>query len=395
MASFRDLILNSPALEPPPGVVPNLVNPPDLEKPGIAALSIGAVLITLAVSSRTYTKAVIMGKLLLEDYVLLGAFILYIVGYQTTAGMLVDHGFGINQWNVTIRYTLRYRYLLNIAVIIYAVVIAQLKIAIILQYLRVFVPSRNVIFWVLHAGIWLHAAFYIIFTFIEIFLCTHRVKSCGTKTQGKCFDCLTLNGWVAGINMCSDFLLVIIPQFVIWKLRMDIKKKWGLSAVFLIGILAGVCASLRFFYFFEIRRNGDYTYASAMMSIWSVPEITIGFVVMCLPTLPRLLTHLKHKPLVSSISRSLKTGFWARKSTSRGSDGSAGRPAASGEDRFAARKLRANVIVTDIEFHQLVEKTESDSTVDQDSGVHVGQEGRVGRVDSVEEVKAFSGDDVV
>jgi hypothetical protein len=67
MASFRDIILNSPALEPPPGVAPNLVNPSDLEKPGIAALSIGAVLITLAVGSRTYTKAVILGKLLLED----------------------------------------------------------------------------------------------------------------------------------------------------------------------------------------------------------------------------------------------------------------------------------------------------------------------------------------
>jgi hypothetical protein len=122
-------------------------------------------------------------------------------------------------------------------VIIYAVVIAHLKIAIILQYLRVFVPTRNLLFWSLHAFAWTHAAFYIIFIFIEIFLCTDRAMACGTKTQGKCFDCLTLNGWVAGINMFSDFLLVIIPQFIIWKLQIARKRKWGLSAVFLIGIL--------------------------------------------------------------------------------------------------------------------------------------------------------------
>jgi hypothetical protein len=118
-----------------------------------------------------------------------------------------------------------------------------------------------------------------------------------------------------------------------------------------------------------------------MMSIWSVPEITIGFVVMCLPTLPRLLKHLKHKALVSSISKSLKTGFWGRKS-GPGSDGSG---AAPNGDGYGGKKLRGNVIVTDIEFHQLVEKRGSDGKVNQDSGVHVG------RV----EVKAFNGDNVV
>lgn len=121
--------------------------------------------------------------------------------------------------------------------VLYGIIIAHLKTAIILQYLRVFVATRNALYWILHLLIWLHFAFYASFALLEIIMCTRRSKQCGPNIQGHCFDCLTLNSWAAGVNAASDLSLVIIPQIVIWKLRMKIKKKWGLSAVFLIGIL--------------------------------------------------------------------------------------------------------------------------------------------------------------
>ena len=39
----------------------------------------------------------------------------------------------------------------------------------------------------------------------------------------------------ASINTASDLIIVILPQPVIWRLELTRKRKWGLSAVFLLG----------------------------------------------------------------------------------------------------------------------------------------------------------------
>lgn len=41
----------------------------------------------------------------------------------------------------------------------------------------------------------------------------------------------------ASINTASDLIIVILPQPAIWRLELSAKKKWGLSAVFLLGAL--------------------------------------------------------------------------------------------------------------------------------------------------------------
>ena len=58
-------ILDSPALQPPPGVMPNFADPPNLRND---PLSISLLLIsTTVVWIRDYTKARVVGKLVLQD----------------------------------------------------------------------------------------------------------------------------------------------------------------------------------------------------------------------------------------------------------------------------------------------------------------------------------------
>lgn len=39
----------------------------------------------------------------------------------------------------------------------------------------------------------------------------------------------------AAINTASDLIIVILPQPVIWRLELGVRRKLGLSAVFLLG----------------------------------------------------------------------------------------------------------------------------------------------------------------
>ena len=64
---MEEIISNIPALKPPPGVTPNIENPPNLMVICFTFLVVMFIVILLAVSTRIYTKAIVIGKLALED----------------------------------------------------------------------------------------------------------------------------------------------------------------------------------------------------------------------------------------------------------------------------------------------------------------------------------------
>ena len=60
-------LLEGPALAPPPGVLPNFTDPPNLRRTGVVALLVTLVLSTLAVTMRTYTRGLIMRQVRAAD----------------------------------------------------------------------------------------------------------------------------------------------------------------------------------------------------------------------------------------------------------------------------------------------------------------------------------------
>jgi hypothetical protein len=116
----------------------------------------------------------------------------------------------------------------------------QLKSAIIIQFVRLLVPSgvRNIAFWIFHTVLWINVFLYTISTFLELFLCTPRAKAWDkTIIEGHCLNTIDIFVITGAINAGSDLILVIMPQIIIWKLNMSIRKKWAVSVVFLVGIL--------------------------------------------------------------------------------------------------------------------------------------------------------------
>lgn len=80
---------------------------------------------------------------------------------------------------------------------------------------------------------------YLIITFLEIFSCSPIAKSWDILiTDGYCVvDLRVLNAVATAHNSGSDFIILAIPQLVIWRLNLTWKKKVNLSIVFMVAIL--------------------------------------------------------------------------------------------------------------------------------------------------------------
>ena len=61
------MLLDGPAAAPPPGHVPNFIDPPTLFDWYIVTITLCVSISTLAIVMRVYTKAVLMRKVASED----------------------------------------------------------------------------------------------------------------------------------------------------------------------------------------------------------------------------------------------------------------------------------------------------------------------------------------
>ena len=125
--------------------------------------------------------------------------------------------------------------------IFYGLTIMLLKAAILLDWVRIFVVrhQRNVMFWICHGLIWSNVLFYGIGTIVEIFQCTPREKIWNPLFEGgSCPIHMPAHMLASGIiNLVSDITILVLPQKIIWKLRISTNKKVGVSLLFAIGIL--------------------------------------------------------------------------------------------------------------------------------------------------------------
>ena len=72
--------------------------------------------------------------------------------------------------------------------------------------------------------------------FTVIFQCTPVNYLWGkTIPGGHCFDSGILVIVGGALNAVTDVLMLILPIPVLWKLQMSTRKKWTVSAIFLMG----------------------------------------------------------------------------------------------------------------------------------------------------------------
>ena len=126
----------------------------------------------------------------------------------------------------------------NIIQIWYGPAAACTKSAILLLYLRVFVPHRGSKFDIaIRAFILIICGFYFAITIAKICQCLPRARIWDKTIPGKCVNMSALLGTSGLFNIVSDVCILLVPLKGVWDLQMSPKRKIGIYAIFTVGVM--------------------------------------------------------------------------------------------------------------------------------------------------------------
>ncbi|KAI0182218.1 hypothetical protein EV127DRAFT_488330 [Xylaria flabelliformis] len=264
--------LNGSALNPPPGVVPNLDHPPYENTIFLVATNTCFTIATIVFTLRFYSRIFVLRRLVVEDYVafvgyaFIVAFILF--GYRLYHGV----GFFVHQWDVRVKDLSEVLHILNIASVIYSMAIPLLKIAIILEPYFIL--------------IWTTALFYSASIIAGNLYCIPYDAIWNKTIPARCFDSKAFDVTGPTINLVSHLFIFALSQLIIWRLNMRRDMKIGISLVFAVGILTIVAGGFRLGVTIQYFISPDITYHIAPLALWSLAELTLLTLVLCIPAIP-------------------------------------------------------------------------------------------------------------
>ncbi|KAE8406718.1 hypothetical protein BDV37DRAFT_269747 [Aspergillus pseudonomiae] len=238
------------------------------------------------------------------------------IGYATIALEADKVGSGIHVAEVAKEDLAKYAKLANASQIMYGPLIFVTKLSILLLYIRVFAPTKKSWMYIfIHGLLWFNAAFYLADTLLEIFACVPREKIWNPDVHGYCVNVNAMILATAILNTISDFSLLILPIFSVWRLHMQNTQKLGISAIFAAGLLSA--------------------------------EISAGIIASSLPAVPSFFRHVKGKVATAIGSEA--------KSTSRSNRHSLSQRQMWSSNRGSGWKNGHGEIIPPMEFNELDE----------------------------------------
>jgi len=122
--------------------------------------------------------------------------------------------------------------------VLYPVIILPIKLSILLQYIRIFVPNhRSKTYYLVVSFIACNVAFFTASFLISVFQCTPIQRAWDPFLDGHCVNWDLAIVLTAVFNLVSDLCILLMPIAWIWRLQMSTGRKVGISAIFLLGIL--------------------------------------------------------------------------------------------------------------------------------------------------------------
>ncbi|KAI0414549.1 hypothetical protein F5X98DRAFT_241037 [Xylaria grammica] len=290
---WPDSVLNGPADVSPDGTYNFGVNPPY----NTEAYSLIAVCLALTIVGallRVYVRVRVTKKAYIEDYLALFSLVPYFTFVWSLIMYIQGGGLFVHQWNIKVGNMLdlaMYLFVFTIADPIYAI---TAKAAILLEWKRIFVPrgTRNRFYWGAWFLISLNSVFYIIATLFAVFANIPVAKNWDVLLPGSSpFHRKTIDIVATGINLTVDVLTFILPQPVIWSLKLTNSHKIGLTVMFSLGLLSVGAAAGRLYAnvraVYPWPNGGDTSYTISCLWLWFLAEITIVNLVMAAPSVPR------------------------------------------------------------------------------------------------------------
>ncbi|KAI2618565.1 hypothetical protein GGS26DRAFT_380968 [Hypomontagnella submonticulosa] len=316
-----EAFLNQPALQPPDNVIPNFENPPNRNDIAQAVVPFCLTITTIAVLLRIYARMFCVKKFELHDSLMVIAFGCYVVDIYFGIRLQEKPGAFVHQWDVRLGDLPEISFPLFLSASFYIGVVLCIKAAILLEWVRIFIPYgvRNRFFWLCYGVLAANTIFYIIVLFLMNFACIPVEKNWNPFVDGSCnVNTTAVNIASAVLNLCSDVFILLLPQRIIWSLKMSTKTKVGVSVIFAIGILCCTIAGLRLGAELTYSRSDDVLYNTAPVMLWALGEMTCMFLVYGVPSGAKILSDSRLPSRLASSLRSLR-GKISQRGGSRGS----------------------------------------------------------------------------
>ncbi|KAI1288307.1 hypothetical protein F5Y03DRAFT_93837 [Xylaria venustula] len=307
--------LNGPGLPVPPGIQPNFDNPPNQSGIAHGVLATSLVVTATFILLAAYGKIIQLRKVHFEDGLALVSTVSWAVFIGYLYAATDSFGYFVHQWDIRLRDVAEYLHYFYVVILAYFITMSLIKGAIVLEWARIFVPrgTRNALWWTCYIVAAANFTASTIMLFLVIFACEPREKFWDSLVIGTCTNAIATVYIAPIINLVFDVIILLLPQRVIWGLKLSLQKKLGLSWLFALGILAIISTSFRIATSFKFSQSPDQAYNIASTDLWCLAEMSAGILIYCAPSAPMAIRGLRKQVTVSG---SRATGY---KSSSSGS----------------------------------------------------------------------------
>ncbi|KAF4636603.1 hypothetical protein G7Y89_g1493 [Cudoniella acicularis] len=167
--------------------------------------------------------------------------------------------------------------------------------------------------------LWVNIVFFficaILSTVFDLVSCTPiQAQWDHTIQDAKCWPLSVNADWAIFISSYSsflDFLLALVPISIIWKLKLDTKKKIAISVLLGLGMLSGVAAAVKTSESQRLGSQVDFTWEAWSLYAWSTAEYFLNILCGTVPTLKPLYECIVNgKPMRPSEGRGGRSIFY-------------------------------------------------------------------------------------
>ncbi|KAI0966035.1 hypothetical protein F4678DRAFT_451130 [Xylaria arbuscula] len=166
---------------------------------------------------------------------------------------------------------------------------AFIKASILMMYRRIFCGEK---FRAATLILLVIVCFWAVSFFLAVLLaCIPISKSFNSSIPGHCFNKVQVYDGFAISNLIIDVAILTVPQPIVWKLNMSVRRKIAVSGVFLLGgFVVGISAARIYFYYAVATPEKilDTTYSTAPGAYWTHIDASVAVVCACLPAIHQL-----------------------------------------------------------------------------------------------------------
>ncbi|KAK7754815.1 hypothetical protein SLS62_003129 [Diatrype stigma] len=301
--------LDSPAMEPPPGEVQDLDNPPNKNDVVIAVYTVCIVIVSVFVALRIYAKFVFLKAPRIQDYLLIPTYGVFIAHCVFWIKMNDTTGNFVHTWNFRVRDLTPFYENGFYGLMFYSTVMMTIKPLILLEWIHLFASAgpRTAFNWTCYILGAANILMYFIAIMIDATSCHPREYWWDRTIEGgHCIDTKKLPIATGTINAIIDLFILLLPQGIIWRLNINKQKRVGVSLVFAVGVISVGAAIVRTVLGYTYAESYDVAYNFSQAGVFCLVEMTAAILVFTAPTVPKPTTYLA-KQTTTSLYRLIRS----------------------------------------------------------------------------------------